>query len=156
MGSFAEPSNRALRLIWRSEESRDFIWEVDEKGLYRYTSPSVERILGYRPDELVGKTSIIFKFLRNFYDTRIIVLYLEMRPQTLASFTRRFVGILLYNFLSNSGIPLKEDLDYLIAKSEGYIPRTVGRINSILLAVDRRRKNNIFTELLGLCDHRCS
>jgi GTPase SAR1 family protein len=103
-------------------------------------------------DELVGKTSIIFKFLHNFYDTRIIVLYLEMRPQTLAFFARRFVGILLYNFLSNSGIPLKEDLDYLIAKSEGYIPRTVEKINSILLAVGKRRKSNIFTELLGLCE----
>jgi PAS domain S-box-containing protein len=33
----------------------DFIWEVDANGLYRYTSPSVERILGYSPDELVGK-----------------------------------------------------------------------------------------------------
>ena len=33
----------------------DFIWEVDAKGLYRYTSPAVEKILGYTPDELIGK-----------------------------------------------------------------------------------------------------
>ena len=33
----------------------DFIWEVDATGLYTYTSPSVEGILRYRPDELVGK-----------------------------------------------------------------------------------------------------
>jgi PAS domain S-box-containing protein len=43
-----------------AETVGDFIWEVDAAGLYRYTSPSVETILGYRPDELVG--------LRHFYD----------------------------------------------------------------------------------------
>jgi hypothetical protein len=103
-------------------------------------------------DELVGKTSIIFKFLHNFYDTCIIILYLEMRPESLTSFSRRFIGILLYNFLSNSGLPLKEDLNYLIFKSERYIPRTIEKIKSILAAVEKRRKNNIFTELLGLCE----
>jgi PAS domain S-box-containing protein len=43
-----------------AENVGDFIWEVDLNGLYCYTSPSVEKILGYRPDELVGK--------RHFYD----------------------------------------------------------------------------------------
>jgi len=32
-----------------AESVGDFIWEIDAKGLYRYTSPSVDRILGYRP-----------------------------------------------------------------------------------------------------------
>jgi PAS domain S-box-containing protein len=43
-----------------AETVGDFIWEVDGAGLYRYTSPSVEKILGYRPEELVGQ--------RHFYD----------------------------------------------------------------------------------------
>ena len=43
-----------------AENVGDFIWEVDASGLYHYTSPSVEKILGYKPDELVGK--------RHFYD----------------------------------------------------------------------------------------
>jgi len=38
-----------------AENVGDFIWEVDAKGLYRYTSPAVEKILGYTPDELIGK-----------------------------------------------------------------------------------------------------
>jgi len=44
-----------LRFRQVAESVSDFIWEVDERGLYTYTSPSVERILGYTPDELVGK-----------------------------------------------------------------------------------------------------
>jgi hypothetical protein len=103
-------------------------------------------------DELVGKTSLIFRFLDNLYDNRIIILYLETRPESLNSFVRRFIGILLYNFLVNSGIPLKEDLDFLIKKSERYIPKTTEKIKLILTAITRNKKNNIFTELLSLCD----
>jgi AAA+ ATPase superfamily predicted ATPase len=103
-------------------------------------------------DELVGKTSLIFNFLNKFYDTRIIILYFEIRPESLASFARRFIGVLLYNFLTNSGIPLKEDLDFLIKKSSTYIPRTIEKARFILSAVDKRKKNNIFTELLSLSD----
>ncbi len=46
-------SNERFRQV--AENVGDFIWEVDAQGLYRYTSPSVKKILGYRPDELVGK-----------------------------------------------------------------------------------------------------
>lgn len=103
-------------------------------------------------DELIGKTSIIFKFLDRFYDNRIIILYLEVRPESLNYFVRRFIGVLLYNFLTNSGIPLKEDLDFLIKKSSRYIPRTIEKIKFILSAVTRRKKDNIFTELMSLCE----
>jgi PAS domain S-box-containing protein len=59
---------RAERALRESEEKfrqvaenvGDFIWEIDAEGLYRYTSPSVEKILGFRPDELIGK--------KHFYD----------------------------------------------------------------------------------------
>ena len=103
-------------------------------------------------DEFVGKTSIIHKFLNGFYDNRVITLYLEIRHESLNSFARRFIGVLLYNFLIKSGVPLKEDLDFLIRKSEKYIPTTVKKIKDILSAISKRRKHNIFTELLGLCD----
>ncbi len=32
-----------------------WIWEINTEGVFTYTSPAVEQILGYRPDELVGK-----------------------------------------------------------------------------------------------------
>ena len=103
-------------------------------------------------DENVGKTSIVFKFLDKFYDPRIITVFLEVRPEPLEGFARRFIGVLLYNFLINSGIPLKEDLNYLIEKSSKYIPKTTLKINSILSALSRRKKINIFTDILGLTE----
>ncbi|MCX5693542.1 MAG: ATP-binding protein [Candidatus Omnitrophica bacterium] len=101
-------------------------------------------------DENVGKTSIISKFLANFYDPRIITVYLEVRSESLDGFAKRFIGALLYNFLLNSGLPLKEDLDYLIAKSSRYIPKTTEKINFILDELSRRKKINIITELFNL------
>jgi len=38
-----------------AENVGDFLWEVDANGLYTYTSPSVEKILGFRPHELIGR-----------------------------------------------------------------------------------------------------
>lgn len=103
-------------------------------------------------DELVGKTSIISKLLDKFYDNHINILYLEIRPESLKSFAKRFIGVLLYGFLNNSAIPLKEDLDFLINKSCGYIPKTSAKIKSILNALEARKKNDIFTELFSLCE----
>ncbi|RKY31883.1 MAG: hypothetical protein DRP74_03890 [Candidatus Omnitrophota bacterium] len=104
-------------------------------------------------DEQIGKTSLIFKFLTDFYDPRIIPVYLESRPEPLDSFTRRFIGILLYNFLSNSGIKLQEDLNFLILKSEKYIPLTIRKIQEILtLLKSKKKKHNIFSDLLSLCE----
>jgi PAS domain S-box-containing protein len=59
--------SRAEEALWRSEERfrqiaqsvGEFIWEIDEKGLYTYVSPVVEQLLGYTPEEVVG---------RHFYD----------------------------------------------------------------------------------------
>ena len=38
------------------ETTSDFIWEVDASGTYTYVSPQVHWILGYEPEELLGKT----------------------------------------------------------------------------------------------------
>jgi PAS domain S-box-containing protein len=38
------------------ETSPDMIWEIDPEGNFRYISPQIMTILGYRPDELTGKS----------------------------------------------------------------------------------------------------
>ena len=38
------------------EASSDWIWELDEEGKFSYASPQVERILGYKPQELIGRS----------------------------------------------------------------------------------------------------
>jgi PAS domain S-box-containing protein len=43
-----------------AETAQEWIWEVNTEGLYTYSSPMVETLLGYTPAELVGK--------KHFYD----------------------------------------------------------------------------------------
>ncbi|MBU2101771.1 MAG: PAS domain S-box protein, partial [Candidatus Omnitrophica bacterium] len=40
----------------------EWVWEIDQNGLYVYSNPAVEKILGYRPEELVGE-----KFFYDFF-----------------------------------------------------------------------------------------
>ncbi|MHC4401908.1 MAG: sensor histidine kinase [Planctomycetota bacterium] len=38
------------------ETTSDLIWELDEKGAFTYVSPQATKMLGYAPEELIGKT----------------------------------------------------------------------------------------------------
>lgn len=38
------------------ESSSDWIWEIDEHGVYTYTSPQIFEMLGYAAEEVIGKT----------------------------------------------------------------------------------------------------
>ena len=42
------------------ENAKEWIWEIDADGLYTYASPIVEKILGYKPEDILGK--------KHFYD----------------------------------------------------------------------------------------
>ena len=39
-----------------TEYTSDWLWEIDENARYTYASPKLEELLGYRPEEIVGKT----------------------------------------------------------------------------------------------------
>jgi two-component system, cell cycle sensor histidine kinase and response regulator CckA len=43
------------RLILLAEQTRAYLWEVDADGLYIDLGPSVEELLGYRTEEIIGK-----------------------------------------------------------------------------------------------------
>ncbi|MFZ9034164.1 MAG: PAS domain S-box protein [Anaerohalosphaeraceae bacterium] len=57
------------------ESTSDWIWEVDAEGRYSYVSPRVEAILGYTPEEVLGKTP--FDLMGPEESKRIRVLFVE-------------------------------------------------------------------------------
>ncbi len=50
--SLQESEQRFRSLV---EATTDMVWEIDLKGIYTYVSPKSKELLGYAPEELVGK-----------------------------------------------------------------------------------------------------
>jgi len=59
-----EESESRFRQV--SETAQELIWEMDHKGLYTYVSSAIESLLGYTPDEVIGKKY----FLRFIYSSK--------------------------------------------------------------------------------------
>jgi PAS domain S-box-containing protein/putative nucleotidyltransferase with HDIG domain len=57
MKSLKESNERFRNLI---ETTSDWIWETDHEGRYSYSSPQVQDLLGYRPEEIVHGTLVNF------------------------------------------------------------------------------------------------
>jgi PAS domain S-box-containing protein len=57
-GQALESSEERFRSL--VETINDWIWEIEEKGFYTYSSPAVYSFLGYEPPEIIGKTPFDF------------------------------------------------------------------------------------------------
>ena len=44
-----------------TETTSDFIWEIDKEGLYTYASPKIFKLLGYQPEELIGRRFLMLQ-----------------------------------------------------------------------------------------------
>lgn len=102
-------SEERFQAITRNAGS--WIWEVDPDGLYIYSSPVVEQILGYTPQELIGKL--------HFYDlfdpeVRDELTAAAMDAIRLRKPVKNFININLHRngervYLSTSGTPVYDE-----------------------------------------------
>ena len=60
--SLFDSENRYRSFI---ESSKDWVWESDQNGMTTYSNSAVINILGYHPDELIGKPSFLFMHYDN-------------------------------------------------------------------------------------------
>jgi PAS domain S-box-containing protein len=66
------------RFLQVTESAGEWIWEVSTKGVYTYCSPVVEKIMGYRPDELVWNM--------HFYDLLVPEIREDVMREVFAAF----------------------------------------------------------------------
>ncbi len=61
------------------ESSHDFIWEVNTYGVYKYASEQIEDILGYKSQEIVGKTP--FDFMSDEEASKLRLVFMQTVEQ---------------------------------------------------------------------------
>src|SRR3972149_9438959 len=99
-----------------AENAGEWIWEVDANGLYTYSSPVVERILGYEPEEIIGK--------KHFYDLFTPDVRMEIKKAAFEVFNRErafknFINPNIHKngnivFLDTSGSPILDNKGNLL------------------------------------------
>ena len=105
--------NRFAQVV---ESAGEWIWEVDADGLYTYSSSAVEKILGYRLDEIVGRI--------HFYDLFAQDVKEELKKTALEAFATKepFRGFINPNLhkngnqviLETSGVPYLDEQGRLL------------------------------------------
>ena len=103
-----ESENRFQQIVSNASE---WVWEVDSDGLYTYSSPVIEDLLGYKPEEIVGK--------KHFYDLFVPEDRDEIKRLAFEKFAEKesFKGFLNANVHKNgqtvwimtSGVPILDD-----------------------------------------------
>ena len=117
LAAVALKNSRTLELLENSERSfrslvestSDWIWAVDANGVYTYASPKVRDILGYEPQEIIGKT--LFDLMPPDEAKRV-----KAEFETLAKAGKPFFGLESVNLhkdgravvLDTSGVPILE------------------------------------------------
>jgi len=99
-----------------AESAGEWIWETDADGLYIYSSPVVEKILGYTPEEVVGK--------KYFYDFISPDVKQDLKKSAFEIFSRKntfnkFTNANLHKngnivILETSGVPILDENGQLI------------------------------------------
>ena len=99
-----------------AESAGEWIWEVDAEGLYTYASPVVEKVLGYRPEEIVGK--------KYFYDFFAPNVKENLKRAALELFSQKKPIVKLVNpnlnkrgelvYLETNGTPVLDASDNLV------------------------------------------
>jgi PAS domain S-box-containing protein len=99
-----------------SDNARTWMWEVDPNGLYTYSDPTVKKVLGYKPEEIIGK--------KHFYDFFLPEEREKLKEKAFQAFAtkspfRNFFNRNLHKngsivWLSTSGIPIVDEKGKLL------------------------------------------
>lgn len=105
-----QEANEALKESERrfqqvAESAGEWIWEVDTTGRYTYSNRMVEKILGYTPEEIVGKL--------HFYDFFPPEMKDELKKMALDTFAKKTV---FKNFVNTN---VHKNGDHIILETSG-------------------------------------
>ena len=98
----------------------------------------------------VGKTALLGRFMLDFEDRDVIILYLDLESRDFGYFTRQFCKGLLYHFLKSQNLGFHEDLKLLCEACRSLIPATTKAVELIDALFKEGKSNDVYTALLNL------
>jgi AAA+ ATPase superfamily predicted ATPase len=117
---------------------------------------------GYRQNvallgqKLIGKSSLLLQLINELNtDNEILPIYLEVRPERLHEFGKRFTGALLYYYFRKETRPVSEKIDALLEKARDDLPRTTEGILRIEKLFGKRSRDQILSSLFDLLPILC-
>jgi PAS domain S-box-containing protein len=139
--SAAALSDSEKRFLQVAESTGEIIWEVDANGLYVYVSPTCKQVLGYAPEELVGKQHIYSLYVSEARE--------PLKEAALKVFARKapFRAFPSQNVKKDGSIVILESTGVPLLDSEGNL---IGYRGAHLDATERKRAEE---ELLQYQDH---
>lgn len=124
-----------LRFKQVSECAGEWIWEVDANGLYTYSNPPVTNIIGYKPEELVGK--------KYFYDLFVPEEKEKLKKIGMQKFAKKeiftkFVNTIIHKngqevIVETSGLPILDKDDNLLGYRGADIDITAQKVAQQIL-----------------------
>lgn len=96
------------------EDLYDWVWEVDENSVYTYASPTVEQMLGFTPEEILGKTP--FDFMETVEAERMRKIFHKYSEHNSA-----FKGLINTNLHKNGSEVILETSAQAIIDEEGLL-----------------------------------
>lgn len=117
---------------------------------------------GYRQNvallgqELVGKSSLLLQLIHELdSDNETFPIYLEVRPEPLHKFGKRFTGALLFYYFRKTGTHVPEKMDVLLEKAKDNLPRTTEAILRVERLFGKRSRDQILSSLFDLLSILC-
>ena len=127
------------------ENAQEWVWEVDARGKYTYASPLVEKLMGYKPEEVLDK---------HFYDLFHPEEPEELKNLALAAFAakqpfKEFINRNLHKdgrdvWLSTSGVPILDKTGNLSGYRGADIDITERRMAEEALRKTEEKYRSIF------------
>jgi PAS domain S-box-containing protein len=98
-----------------AENAQEWVWEVDAEGKYTYASPIVEKLLGYKPEEILGQHFYDLFIPEDREKLMVLTFVAFAAKQPLREFIKRNLhknGSIVY--LSTSGVPIVDKTGNLV------------------------------------------
>jgi hypothetical protein len=111
---------------------------------------------GYRQNvalignQFVGKSMLLQKFLADFEDEEVVIVYLDLDNKDFGYFLHKYCASLLYYYSKNQKLPLHDDLNLLIETTKNRIPYTVDVIKKLRLKYKEGKITECYQGLLAL------